>query len=85
MKSHCYSAFRQIRVNNKKQIKPLDPKISHLVDQRNELLKNYDEEETSKKLENLEKTISSIEEKDFIVKKFKQFGENPEAVNLNEV
>ena len=35
LKSHCYSAFRKIRINNKKQIKPLDPKISHLVDQRN--------------------------------------------------
>jgi hypothetical protein len=88
LKSYCYKAFRRIRINKKKPLKPMKPNLTQLVDRRNALLKNKNQPENEKKIEELERTISSIEAKenrDFIVHNFKQISENPENVNLKEV
>ena len=66
----------------------MKPKLTILVNKRNELLKNKNEPENSKKIEDLEITISNIEAKenrDFIVKNFQKYNESPETVNFKEV
>ena len=39
LNSHCKNAFKKIRINPKKKMKPLNPKISSLIDDRNKLVK----------------------------------------------
>jgi hypothetical protein len=66
----------------------MKPKLTFLVNKRNELLKYKNEPDNRKKIEDLEITISNIEAKenrDFIVKNFQKYSENPETVNLKEV
>ena len=39
LNSHCSKAFRKIRIKDKK-MKPINKKISSLIDKRNEIVKN---------------------------------------------
>ena len=45
LKSHCYKAFKKIRINKKKPLKPPKPEIKHLIDVRNKLSNNNDDPE----------------------------------------
>ena len=88
LKSHCQRAFKKIRINKKRYMKPLKPEISRLIDQRNNLKKNFETPENKKKLEELDEVISekeAEENRDYIVKNFKKYSDNPEKVNLQEV
>ena len=82
-------AFTKIRIKIKKHLKPLDPKINYLMNQRNNLLKEEKRHpENVKKITNIEETISNMETEesiDLIWKKFEQFNDNPENVNLQSV
>ena len=88
LKSHCQTAFKKVRINGKKREKALDPKISNLVDQRNELAKKQNDPEYDEKLNILENEISKMEaeeNREMIMKQFKKFSDNPEAINLQEM
>ena len=77
-----------MRINGKKREKALDPKISNLVDQRNELAKKQNDPEYDEKLNILENEISKMEaeeNREMIMKQFKKFSDNPEAINLQEM
>ena len=66
-------------------MKPLKPEISRLIDQRNNLKKNFETPENKKKVEELDEVISekeAEENRDYIVKNFKKYSDNPENVNL---
>ena len=39
LNKHCKMAFKKIRINPKKKMKPLNPKMVHLINERNKLIK----------------------------------------------
>ena len=71
------------RIRKKKNLKPLDPKINSLINQKNKLLKEKKKiPENEKKILSIEETISNMEAKesrDLIMKnlvKNKKFTDN---------
>ena len=61
LKSYFRKSLKKIRIKNQLKIKPLNPTISKLIDQRNLLLKK---KEDSKKVAELNKEISEMEAED---------------------
>ena len=88
LKTHCKTAFKNIRIKQKKRIKPLKPEMSSLINKRNKLKKDLQDEETIKKIGDIENSISEMEaaeNREFIIENFKKFSENPEKINLQEM
>ena len=85
LKSYFRKSFKKIRIKNQMKIKPLNPKISKLIDQRNSMLKK---KEDSAKVADLNKVISEMEAEDNrkkIFENFKKFSENPGNINLSQM
>ena len=57
LKSHCQTAFKKIRINEKKRTKGLKKEMSMLIDQRNELLR-MNSPKDEEKIKNIERTIA---------------------------
>ena len=58
------------------------------IDVRNKLSKKNNDPDIMMKIEDIEETISNMaakEERDYILKNFKQMSQNPGAVNIKEV
>ena len=88
LQSHCQMAFKKIRITKKKRLKALNPKIVNLISQRNELKRNSDGYENERKVEEIEEAISNLEaeeSREFIMKTFQKFSEDPESLNLTEM
>ena len=85
LKSHCQQAFKKIRISNKKHMKPLTPELSALIDERNELIKNGENENKVKDIENSIADLEDEGKRDVIMKNFKRFSDQPENINLQEV
>ena len=86
--SHCQLAFKKIRIDKKRQLKPLKPEMTVLINQRNQLKKNSEDRECITNLQDIEIRISELEaeeNREQIVKNFKRFGNNPENINLQEM
>ena len=69
-------------------MKPLNPQITKLKSKRNELKKNFDGNENDRKVEEIEEAISNLEaeeNREFIMKNFKRFSDDPESINLTEL
>ena len=83
--SNVSNAFQKIRITKKRRVKAPPPKLSKLIDTRNELL-NYSNCE--QELEMLNQNISNMEaqiNRDLIVNNFQKYGDDPENVNLQQV
>ena len=88
LKSHCQQAFKKIRINKKRHIKPLKPEIAVLVDKRNSLIMDHKVTENKIEVEEIEKAISRIEaeeSRELVMKNFKRFSDDPENIDLQEV
>ena len=87
LEKFCFQSFKKIRIR-KKFVKPLKGSFSKLIDERNRLLKYDDEPENKKKLSDIEGLIAeeeARENREMIVKNFKDIGDNPENVNLQNM
>ena len=87
LKSYCAQSFRKIRIR-KKNIKPLKQPLGRLIDERNHLTNQPDVPENKVKLEDLLKKIHEIEaeeNRNKLVKNYKEFSENPENVNVQQM
>ena len=85
--SHCKRAFKKIRINNKKRVKPPMPNITKLINERNKLL-NENAFGNEKKVKEMNEQISELEaeeNRNIIVKHFKCFSDNPDTINLQQV
>ena len=81
-------AFKKVRITNKKRLKPLNPKISKLINKRNELKTNFDDSENERKIEEIEEDISNLEaeeNRNYIMKNLKKFSDDPESINMTEM
>jgi hypothetical protein len=88
LKSTCNKTFKKIRISKKRFVKPLKKTTSKLIDKRNKMMKNKDGLNLSEEIEQINEKISNIEAKenrDLILKNFKSFSENPEAIDLKQV
>ena len=87
LKSYCRKAFRKIRIR-KKRFKPINPQISKLINEKNELLTKKDISNVEEEIEAIDRNISEIEalnNRNKIVKNFKSFSDHPETINLQEM
>ena len=85
LKSHCYRAFKKIRITKKKRIKPFSRKAYKFINKRNQLLKNKADET---EVEVLNGKISDIEAEFYrnkIMEQYQDISKNPENVSLNQV
>ena len=85
LKSYFRKSFKKIRIKNQMKIKPLNPKISKLIDLRNSMLKK---KEDSAKNADLNKVISEMEAEDNrnkIFENFQKFSENPGNINISQM
>ena len=81
---NCKKAFKKIRIRRKK-VKPLNSEIANLIDERNLLSKDANNQT---KRESIEKEIAikeAEENRNIIVKNFKTLSENSENVNLQKM
>ena len=88
LKSTCNKTFKKIRISKKRFVKPLKKTTSKLIDERNKMMRNKDGLNLSEEIEQINEKISNIEAKenrDLILKNFKSFSENPEAIDLKQV
>ena len=86
LKTFCMKSFDKIRIG-KKNSKPLRQPMGKLIDERNALV-NLVDEESKLKLEEITKKISQLEaeeNRNKLVQNFKELGENPESVNMQQV
>ena len=77
----------KIRIK-KRVLKPVNPKISKLINERNELSKKKDDPNVHKVIEAIDKSISDIEaldNREKIIKNFKAYSDNPETINMQEM
>ena len=87
LKLYCRKSFRKIRIR-KKSLKPINPQISKLINEKNELLKKKDISSAEEKIEAIDRNISEIEalnNRNKIIKNFKSFSDNPETINMQEM
>ena len=86
MQTFCSKSFKKIRIR-KKNIKPLKSPFQKLIDERN-YLSNLADDENKDKLEELTRKISELEaeeNRNKLIKNFKEFSDNPETINLQQV
>ena len=86
LNSQCQKAFKKIRINKRKE-KPLNEKLAKLVDKRNQL-KMISKNTDDGNLLEVERAISTLEAEEnrtMIMKHFKQFNDDPENINLNNL
>ena len=87
LKRFCSKSFKKIRVK-KKNVKPTKEPLKTLIDQRNALLKVLKDPGDDKKIKAITKRISEIEaeeNRNQIMKDFKEYSDNPESINVNQM
>ena len=86
LKTYCRKAFKKIRISKKRKIKPLNPELSKMIDERNTLMtaKPENQEEIDKLNGNICE-IEASENRDKIMKNFKSFGDTPEKINQQQM
>ena len=86
LNSHCQEAFKKIRIKRRKD-KPLNEKLAKLVEKRNKIKTTSRNTEDGNLLD-VERAISSLEAEEnraMFMKHFKQFNDDPENINLNNL
>ena len=61
LKAHCSKSFKKVRISRKRFIKPLNKKISELIDKRNQLMKNNRLSNLSNEIRGIDEMISDLE------------------------
>jgi hypothetical protein len=87
LKSFCAQSFRKIRIR-KKNIKPLTQPLGQLIDERNILVNQPDVPENKVKLDHIVNRIHEVEaeeNRNKLVQNFKEFSDNPENVNVQQI
>jgi hypothetical protein len=87
LKMYCCQSFKKIRIR-KKNSKPLKQPLKMLIDKRNKLLKEINNVDSNTELEEITKRISEIEaedNRDKIMKNFKEYSDNPEYINVQKM
>ena len=87
LKTYCSKAYKKIRIR-KKPIKPLKQPMASLINERNAISKEEETPEIKRKIDELSKQIFEIEAEDNrnkIMKNFKQFSDNPENINMQQM
>ena len=88
LKTYCGKAFRKIRIKKNQKMKPINPELSKLIDERNELMGCRGNIEAEKEIDKLNEKVSefeAFENREKIMKHFKAFSENPEQINLQQM
>ena len=84
LETFCKRSFRKIRIR-KRKMKPLNSKLSLLIDLRNKLIKNKgDINEVNVVIEKIANEEAEVNRAK-IVENFKQLSENPENINLQNM
>ena len=86
-KTYCSKAYKKIRIR-KKSIKPIKQPMASLINERNALSKKVETPEIKRKIDEVSKQIFEIEAEDNrnkIMKNFKQFSDNPENINMQKM
>ena len=84
LKKYCQKAFKKIRIR-RKNIKPVKSSTSSLISERNRLTNNV---ENKSKIDEINLAIATEEadkNRKIIVDNFKQFSENPEQINMQNM
>jgi hypothetical protein len=87
LKTYCSEAYKKIRIR-KKSIKPIKQAMASLINERNVLSKKVGTPEIIKKIDEVSKRIFEIEAEDNrnkIMKNFKQFSDNPQNINMQQM
>ena len=86
LKTYCSKAFKKIRIQKKRKLKPLNSELSRLIDERNKLMNaKSDNEEEIDKLNGNICEIEALENREKIMKNFKSFSDNPDKLNLQQM
>ena len=88
LKTFCHKAFKKVRITKKSFVKPIKPSLSALINQRNNLTQIKDSIENEMEIEKINLSISEMEaeeRRNEIVKRFKSYSDNPEAINMQQM
>ena len=83
----CKKSFRKIRMK-KRNIKPLKECVSKLIDERNDLCSKPNDPEIQEKIFEISHAIAdeeARENRDIILKIFKEISEDPDKINLQQM
>ena len=84
LNTHCKEAFKKIRIR-KKKMKPINPIIAQLINERNLLSDNSEDQERKDFIEEEIGDKLAEESRNIIVNNFKQLSDSCENVNLQQV
>ena len=87
MDKYCSKSFKKIRIK-KNDIKPINPSLKKLINQRNSLLKYPPNFQTGRNIEDITKRIYEIEteeNRNKMIKNFEKLSDNLANVNLHNV
>ena len=85
LNKYCAQSFKKIRIR-KRHVKAIKQPLKRLIDERNHLVKNEPENEA--KLGEVTKKIFELEaeeNRNQIVKDFKEYSDNPENINIQKI
>ena len=82
---HIRKSFKKVRITKNKYLKPPPPKISNLIDVRNELSRKGGPPQQIKKLEEEISNLEAEVNQNIIKEQFQRYSQDPENVNLQQV
>ena len=88
LKTYCSKAFRKVRIQKKTNIKPLNPELSKLINERNKMMTNDVNPEVKEEIRKVNENICEIESRENrekIMKHFNSFNDDPEKINLQQM
>ena len=84
LNSHCKKSFKKIRIR-KRKLKPIQANIAKLINKRNDLSKDDNAKNEIQALDEEIANKEAEENRNIIVKNFKQFSDNLESINVNQM
>ena len=87
LKAYCSKSFKKIRIKKKQNLKPLNPELLNLINERNKLIMDENVEDEMKIEEISEKIcdIEAFENREIIMKNFESFSQDPEKINMQQM
>ena len=84
LNSHCKEVFKKIRIR-KKKIKPIKSSIANLINERNRIIANPENKDKIDSINNEISEKEAEENRNIIVHNFKQFSDNSETINMQQM
>ena len=92
LKLYCGRSFQKIKIKKKRKIQ-INPKIAELINRKNEINLNQEQQLSEKfdvkeQIEKINEEISNLEcaeNRKKIIDNFKELGENPENINMEKM